>query len=154
MSDKVVFITHPLFGPGMSTPANPDWSHNWAAPGLNFASYMRMVAWATRRKEDGGAGVSVISWAHHWLIHTQGLLPRECSQGADLYLQRDKALLAKADELWVGGGHEIEDLSAGTRATIEEAQRLGKVIKACREVGTWPQDSIYWGQPRFKLTDW
>lgn len=121
---KTVFITHPLFGPGMGTPANPEWSHNWAAPGLNFQNYMRMVAWAITDEADGGAGVSVLSWAHHWLIHTQGLIPNG-RQGASLYLERDKALLAKADELWVGGGHEGAELSSGTRATIEAAQKLG-----------------------------
>jgi hypothetical protein len=117
---KAVFITHPLFGPGPATPASPEWSQNWAAPALNFQRYMQMVAWAVKDKADGGAGVAVISWAHHWLIHTQGLIP-EGRQGADLFVERDKALLRHADELWVGGGREAAPLSAGTTAMIDAA---------------------------------
>jgi len=122
---KAVFITHPLFGPGASTPVNPEWSHNWAAPALNFQHYMRMVSWAITEEADGGAGVSVLSWAHHWLIHTQGLIPQGARQGAALFLERDKAMLAKADELWVGGGREAAELSNGTKETIVAAQALG-----------------------------
>lgn len=127
---KAVFITHPLFGPGSSTPANPAWSHNWAAPALNFQRYMKMVAWAVKDEADGGGGAAVLSWAHHWLIHTQGLIP-EGRQGADLFLERDQALLQHADELWVGGGREAASLSSGTQKMIEAAQEREILIFNC-----------------------
>jgi hypothetical protein len=149
---KAVFITHPLFGPGASTPADPEWSHNWAAPGLNFQHYMRMIAWAITDEADGGAGVSVISWSHHWLIHTQGLIAAGARQGSSLYLERDKALLAKADELWVGGGQEAAELSAGTREIMEAAKALGIPVFSCVHLGDPGQGSG--GHDRYELTPW
>ncbi len=86
---KKIYIAHPIVGD--RDPASP-----WGNPDANMDRYLRICALATE------AGMVVVSFAHHVLMHRAGLT---CSDGQqsehDYYLPRDERLIDGCDEVWI-----------------------------------------------------
>jgi len=101
---KKIYIAHPLMGPG-----SPEME--WGDIDRNVSRYLRFVAHAC------DLGHTVISWVHHYMMHSRGLTDGD----ALYYLTRDRELLKDADELWVCGPPEM---SAGVRYEIKCAEEF------------------------------
>ena len=100
---KTIYIAHPLHG---------DDTPEWGNPDRNVERYLRFCALASNQ------GYAVVSWVHHYLMHTRGL-----TQGdSNFYLERDRELLKSVDELWVCGPPEV---SSGTQYEIACAKEFG-----------------------------
>lgn len=127
---KTIYIGHPLMG---STPEAH--KQGWGDPEKNVERYLRFTAWASN------SGYAVISWVHHYLMHTRGL-----TQGdADFYLSRDKRLLEPADFFWQAGPVEM---SSGLLFEVEACKEFG--IPVIRDLG-W-DDPTYLPDPKAPLT--
>jgi len=117
---KRIYIAHPLVGDG---------SKLWGDQARNVERYLRFAADATN------AGHVVLSWVHHYLLHSRMLTDGD----ADFYLDRDCVLIGVADELWIAGPPE---LSRGMRREIAHAEALGIPV---RRMKGW-QRSQYWAK--------
>ena len=104
---KTVYIAHPLMGTTDKAKAL-----GYGNPEANVERYLRFCAWASNN------GYAVISWVHHYLMHTMGLT----RGGAEFYLSRDFRLMDGADELWVAGNPEA---SSGTVDEIQYGEDNG-----------------------------
>ena len=85
---KLIYIGHPLGGTGAGKGCE-----DWKDGEKNFQRYLAFCAMFTN------AGHSIVSWAHHWLMHSRGLT----QGGHGFYMQRDLALLRISD-LFVQAG--------------------------------------------------
>lgn len=103
----VIYIAHPLQGDG---------SLEWGVQSKNVERYLHFAARAVNE------GHAVMSWVHHYLMHTRGLTTGDSS----FYLERDERLIMRCDELWIAGPPV---LSAGVRFEIKVAEREGIPIK-------------------------
>lgn len=112
-----VYISHALNGDG-----SPEWGNR----DNNFRRYLRICAWATNQ------GVTVCSWAHHHLMHAQGLT----GDDPEFYLKRDERLIDGCDELWVACP---TDVSEGVRREILYATKKGIITRFI--TGDWANPS-------------
>lgn len=103
---KLVYIAHPLMG---TTDLAVDLGYG--DPEKNVERYLHFAAWASNN------GYAVISWVHHYLMHTRGLTRGD----ADFYLSRDRELLYRGHELWVAGDPRA---SSGMRDEIRWAEEF------------------------------
>jgi len=102
-----IYIAHPLMGTTDFAQAN-----GWGDPEKNVERYLHFAAWASN------SGYAVISWVHHYLMHSRGLTKGD----ADFYLSRDKVLLQPAKRLWVAGDPRA---SSGVGDEIRWAREFG-----------------------------
>lgn len=102
---KLVYICHPLAGNG---------SPEWGDRARNVERYLAFCAYAME------PGHAVISWAHHELLYERG------HRDVSYWLDRDVALLAKADEVWLCGPVAV---SHGMRVEEEHARAEGIPIR-------------------------
>ena len=96
----------------------------------NMASYLRLCAHVMN-----DLGKTVVSWGHHYMLHSQGLLVRP---GA-FWLKHDARLLQAADELWVccDADAELPPDSVGIAAEIQMARAFGVPVRY-----VWPVDAV------------
>jgi len=104
---KLVYIAHPLGGNG---------SREWGDRARNLERTIRFIAYAMHE------GNAVIAWTHHEMTWQRRLTP----DSAKFYLDRDLALLERADELWLAGPLEV---SRGMQLERDHAVRLGIAIR-------------------------
>ncbi len=99
---KVIYIAHKL---------------STGDSAANMASYLRLCAYAM------DLGHTVVSWAHHYMLHTQEILVRP----GTYWLAHDARLLSLADELWICCAKDDGSLpdSVGIRAEIDMAVAFG-----------------------------
>jgi hypothetical protein len=105
---KLIYIAHPLAGDG---------SEAWGNRDRNVERYLHFCAWAMEQ------GHTVLSWVHHELVWNRGL-----RRPFTYWLERDVALLTKADEVWLCGPVAV---SSGMRVEKQAAEDFG--ITLCHE---------------------
>lgn len=108
-----VYIAHPL--EARDAPEGSPWADMEA----NVERYLRFCAAFTN------AGFTVVSWVHHYMMHTRGLTPPAGTPALDhaaFYLERDADLIRASDVLVVAGPPEV---SSGLRYEIDVAKTAG-----------------------------